>query len=231
MLLVSINTHRKVLNKLLWLVSFSPAVYIVISFILNNMTANPFEFLIQQTGHWAMVFFLLSYAITPLRRWLRFWASYRRWSFGKRLADWNFLIFNRRLLGLCCFYYASAHLNIYLYYELSFDWTEFYFEITERIFISLGLISWLLLMILALTSPDMMQKRLKKNWRRIHKLVYLIVPIVLTHLILETKIMQWYLWVYLALLATLSIHRIAVQYLPSLKNIADTGMLAVRKRQ
>jgi sulfoxide reductase heme-binding subunit YedZ len=147
------------------------------------------------------------------------------------LADWNFLIYNRRLLGLCSFYYASAHLNIYLYYELSFEWTEFYFEITERIFIALGLISWLLLMILALTSPDMMQKRLKKNWRRIHKLIYLIVPIVLAHLILETKIMQWYLWVYLALLATLSIHRIAVRYLPSLKNIADTGMLAVRKRQ
>lgn len=229
--LLSLNTHRKVINKLLWVVSLFPAGYLLNCFVSNDMTENPFEFLTQQTGHWAMVFFLLSYAMTPLRRWLRFWASFRRWTFGKRLADWNFLIYNRRLLGLCCFYYASAHLYIYLYYELSFDWTELYFEITERFFITLGLISWLLLVLLAITSPDMMQKRLKKNWRRIHKLVYLVTPIVLAHLILEAKMMSWYLWVYLALLAIFSLHRIAVIYLPSLKNLADTGMIAVRKRQ
>jgi len=231
LLVLTLNTHRKVLNKLLWLFSLGPSAYIVISLVRDDMTANPFEFLTQQTGHWAMVFFMLSFAITPLRRWLRFWASFRKWTFGKRLADWNFLVYNRRLLGLCCFYYASMHLYIYLYYELGFDWGELYFEITERVFISLGLVGWLLLLLLALTSPDAMQKKLKKNWRRIHKLVYWVVPILLGHLILEAKFMQWYLWVYLFLLITLSLHRLAVRYLPALQNMADNGMIAFRKNQ
>jgi sulfoxide reductase heme-binding subunit YedZ len=231
MFLLSLNKHRKIINKILWLLGLCPGVFIASRYINNNMTENPFEFLIQHTAHWAMVFFILSYAITPIRRWLRFYASLRKWTYGKRLSDWNFLIYNRRLIGLCSFYYGTSHLFIYLYFELDFDWSEFYLETTERFFITLGLIGWLLLLLLAVTSPDFIQKLLKKNWRRIHKLVYLAVPIILGHSILEAKIIHWYLWVYLILLAIFSLHRIAVNYLPSMQKIAGNGMIAVRKNR
>lgn len=231
MLVHSINKHRKTINKILWLFSACPALYLLVRYVQNELTQNPFEYLIQFTGHWAIVFFLLSFAITPVRRWLRYLASNNKWSYGKRLTDWNFLIYHRRLLGLCSFYYACIHFFIYLNFELDFDWNELYFEITERVFITLGLVSWLLLLVLALTSPDFMQKRLKKNWRTIHKLVYLAAPILLGHIILEAKMLHWHHWNYLILLLILLFHRIAVEVVPSLRNKADNGMFARRKHR
>ena len=127
------NTHRTIINKILWLLAILSVIYLSLDF---NSSDNPFEYLMNYTGHGAMIAFVLTLSITPLRSWLSWFAKRMSYSYGKRLSDWNFLIYNRRMLGLICYYYACLHGFIYCYFELDFDWYELWFDAASRIHIA-----------------------------------------------------------------------------------------------
>jgi len=137
---------------------------LIINLLNDNLGVNPIETLIRDTGLWGLRFLLLTLAITPLR------------------IIWSALIKLRRMLGLFSFFYATLHVFCYLWFEQQFDWNEILADIIERPFITVGFFSFILLLLLAITSNNKMIKRLGgKQWQLLHRLIYLIAIGVVVH--------------------------------------------------
>lgn len=146
---------------LLCLVPLARCAWIVSS----GQAVNPIEFITRSTGTWTLSFLLITLGVTPLRR----------------LSGWNPLIRLRRMLGLFAFFYASLHFLTYVWLDQFFDWPHILRDIGKRPFVTLGFAAFVLLIPLAATSTDGMLKRLKKNWGRLHRLVYPIAVLGVTH--------------------------------------------------
>ena len=155
----------------LFLLSTIPFALLIYSALTDNLGVNPVETLTHETGEWALRFLLFTLCITPLRR----------------LTHANWLIKLRRMLGLFAFFYAVLHFITYLWLDQFFDWQEILIDIPKRPFITIGFLSFVLLLPLALTSTNAMQRRLKKKWLTLHKLVYVIPMLVVVHFIWSLK--------------------------------------------
>lgn len=144
---------------MLFVLCLIPCVWLLWRETMGQLGVNPLETMIRELGLWALRLLLLSLCVTPLRK----------------LLHWHALIRVRRLLGLYCFFYAWLHVLAYLWLDQNFDFTEIFEDILDRPFITVGFISFVLLIPLAITSSNAMIQRLGgKNWRRLHRLVYLI---------------------------------------------------------
>jgi len=91
------------------------------------------------------------------------------------------LLKRRRALGLYAFMYATIHILIYLDLDFGLAWSFILQNFTQDPRLIVGLTAFLLLIPLAWTSFDIWKKRLGKNWKRLHKVVYAIVPLVVLH--------------------------------------------------
>ena len=87
------------------------------------------------------------------------------------------------MLGLFTFFYAVLHFMTYIWLDQFFDWAEIFIDIPKRPFITIGFASFVLLLLLAATSTNAMQRRLKKKWLVLHQLVYVIPVLVIFHFI------------------------------------------------
>ena len=123
----------------------------------KQVGANPLEFVTRTTGMLALVFLLISLAVSPLRR----------------ITGLNWLIKFRRMLGLFAFFYGSLHLLTYVAFDRFFHLTTIPGDILQRRFIAVGMAAFLLMLPLAITSTNKMVKRLGRNWARLHTVVYL----------------------------------------------------------
>ncbi len=120
--------------------------------------ANPIEAITHDTGSWALRLLLLTLVVTPLRQ----------------ITGWNGIMRIRRMLGLFAFFYASLHLITYLWLDQFFLWEEIWLDIEERPFITVGFAVFLLLVLLALSSPRVVMRWLGgKYWQRLHRIVYI----------------------------------------------------------
>ena len=124
----------------------------------GGLGANPIEFITRSTGTWTLVFLLITLAITPLRR----------------LTGQNSLIRLRRMLGLFAFFYVCLHFTTYIWLDQFFDWGGIVKDVIKRPFITVGFTCFVLLIPLAVTSTNAMQRRLKRRWQMLHRLVYVI---------------------------------------------------------
>jgi len=142
-------------------------IYGAVSDPVNGLGPDPTGRIEFSTGLAALRLLVISLAITPLRK------------LSPRLS---FLIKFRRLLGLFAFFYASIHLIAYVGLYASFDPNTIYQDVLKRRFITVGVLAWLLLVPLALTSTTAAIKRLGgKRWNQLHKLVYAAVCLGLLH--------------------------------------------------
>lgn len=162
---------------LVWL----PAAMLAANTIAHHLGPNGLETLERTSGRWAVIWLVVTLSITPARWGLTLAARAFAWPWGKRLPDWNMLIRMRRMLGLSCFAYALLHCLIYLEFELGFDWTLFIEDVAEKPFLLVGTANLMILSLLAVTSADSMMRRLKRNWRRIHRLVYACALLAIAH--------------------------------------------------
>ena len=133
-----------------------PLLQLVAGFFTGQLTANPIEYITRQTGYWALVLLVASLAVTPIRR----------------LTGWNQIIKLRRMLGLFAFFYATLHLLTWIVLDKFFDVAWMIEDIAERRFITIGMLTWLVLLPLALTSTKGMIRRLGRRWQRLHRLAY-----------------------------------------------------------
>jgi len=125
----------------------------------DGLGANPIEKITRTTGWWTLTLLMLTLTLTPLRR----------------LSGWQWLAQLRRMLGLFAFFYASLHFLTYLIIDQFFDWPAIAKDIVKRPYITVGFTAFVLLIPLAATSTAAMQRRLGgRNWRRLHRLIYLI---------------------------------------------------------
>jgi sulfoxide reductase heme-binding subunit YedZ len=154
------------LALLLWPLAL--ALYVGLT---RGLGGRPLNDLIHRAGFWALIFLLLSLAVTPLRR-----AGH----FGR-------LIDVRRMIGVGAFAYAAAHLSLFVA-DQKFDLLHVAAEIAKRVYLVIGFTALLGLTALAATSTDAMVKRLGGlRWRRLHQLTYLIGLLALVHFFQQTK--------------------------------------------
>lgn len=167
---------RKTVDGLvLWAVSLAclaPLAWLAWRGWQGDLGANPIEAIIRQLGVWGLRLLIVGLAITPLSRLLR----------QPRL------IRARRPIGLIAFGYIVLHLSTYIGVDQYFDWTSIWKDILKRPFITIGMAAFLLLTPMAATSFNAAIRRLGPlRWRKLHRLIYLIVPMGVVHYYLLVK--------------------------------------------
>lgn len=137
----------------------------------DQLGPNPIQTLHFRLGDWALRFLCLGLALTPLRQFTGIGA------FNKF----------RRMFGLYAFFYASMHILVYFILDLSLSWEALVDEVPKSPYILVGMLTYILLTPLALTSTQGMQKRLGRRWSKLHKLVYVLVLTAVIHFFWLTK--------------------------------------------
>jgi len=176
-------------KPLVFILLLLPALWMLYLAILKPelLGADPAKNLVDETGLWAIKMILLALAMTPLRI----------------LTNQTFWIIYRRMTGLFAFFYACVHFTVYTVLLLGLDFSQLGIELTRRPYIIVGFIALLCYVPLAITSTHGWQKRLKRNWARIHKLVYLIGILAVIHMTWLKKLGLTTTWPYALALAVL----------------------------
>jgi sulfoxide reductase heme-binding subunit YedZ len=134
-----------------------PAAALVYGYYTNDLTANPGDYLTDQTGSWTLAMLVISLTVTPLRR----------------ITKWNELIRLRRMLGLFAFFYGTLHMLTWAWLFNRFDTTLMVEDVVKRPFITVGMATFLILLSLAVTSNRFATRKLGRKWQTLHRLVYL----------------------------------------------------------
>ena len=133
-----------------------PAAALAYRFYTQDLTANPGDYITDQTGTWALTMLVISLTVTPLRR----------------LTKWNELIRLRRMLGLFSFFYATLHMLTWVVFVHFFDTSFMVEDIAKRPYITVGMATFLILLALAVTSNRFALRKLGRRWQKLHRLVY-----------------------------------------------------------
>lgn len=151
--------------------SLLPLAILIIDFWNDDLTANPIQEITFRTGRYALILLILSLACTPLNT----------------LLGWRQLIPLRKPLGLYAFAYAALHFLTFIGLDYNFDLALLQGAIFEKRYALVGFVAFIILLALALTSTQGWMKRLGKNWKRLHKLVYPAALLVIVHFIWLVK--------------------------------------------
>ncbi len=144
----------------LWLLCAAPLLDLIAraTGLLGSLGTNPQETILRSTGLWALVLLLVTLGVTPLRR----------------LAHWVELLRVRRMLGLWVFAYAVIHFAAFWAFEHDFSMPAVMADSLKRPFVTVGLLSFLALLPLAMTSNAAAMRWLGPRWKKLHRLVYVI---------------------------------------------------------
>jgi len=183
-------------KPLVFMVCLLPFASFVSGAINQQLGPNPVEAMIRGFGDWGIYFLLIGLSISPARK----------------IFNLNWLIQYRRMIGLFAFFYVCLHFTSYIWFEQFFDIEKIIKDIIKRPFITIGFISFLMLVPLALTSTNKMMRRLKKNWGRLHKLVYPVSILTLLHYFMMVKADYLVPGILLIILATLLAYRLIMNF-------------------
>jgi len=161
-----IPRRRVLLLKIaVWFCCIAPLVWLTWHLLTDQLGANPLEVVIRHLGEWGLQLLVVTLCMTPLRD----------------LTNEAWPIQLRRLIGLWSFAYLCMHFLSYLWLDQFFDWIEIGKDIIKRPFITVGMLAVVAMFPLAITSTRAMQRRLGRRWKRLHRLIYLIVPLGTLH--------------------------------------------------
>lgn len=158
-------------KNFLFVVCLFPFFVLVFNAVTGNLGTNPIEKVRLFTGDWTLYFLLITLGVTPLRK----------------ICGWNGLIRYRRMLGLYAFFYACLHFLSYIILDQFFDWEEIWLDVLKRPYITIGTAAFVLMIPLAVTSTNNMMKKLGKNWKHLHSLIYLIATLGVLHFLWLVK--------------------------------------------
>ena len=159
----------------------------------HDLGFNPQETSNRFSGDWAMRILLLSLAMTPL---------------SKIFKSPKPILF-RRMVGLFGFFYVCVHFSSYIVLDLQFSWAELWADILKRIYITIGMLALLMLIPLAVTSTKGWIKRIgAKRWQKLHKMIYVIAPLVIIHFFMMRRGFQLEPLIYGAILLALLAFRL-----------------------
>ena len=159
----------------LHLAAFLPFVWLFYAANQGFLSADPAKDIQHFTGRMALKLLLTTLLVTPLAR------------YGKQAL----LIRTRRLLGLWCFAWATIHLISYAMLELGISNLALLGrELVTRPYLTLGIISWLVLLSLAATSTQSLQRKLGSRWQKLHNFVYLVAILAPIHYLWSVKVIS-----------------------------------------
>ena len=179
-------------RRALYISGMTPAVLYFYWGLTNQLGADPQNVLERALGLWALRFLIASLAITPLRQ----------------LGGPSLYRF-RRALGLLAFYYAVLHLTVYMVLDKGLDLPSIVADIIKRPYITVGMLAFVILIPLAVTSNAAMIRRLGANWRKLHRLAYVAAAAAALHFIMLVKVWPGEPLIYAGLVAALLLFRLA----------------------
>jgi len=179
---------------IVFFLSLWPIYLITYQIVFNQLGPEPVDRIINHFGEWTLIFIFLTLSMTPLRKitksleWIKF----------------------RRMLGLFTFFYASVHMLSYVGLDYRFDFEPLINDVLKKKFIFIGFSAWLLLIPLAVTSSEKMVRLLKQNWKKIHRLIYIIGIFGVLHYIWLSKTIFFKPLIFLILLIILLLFRVKI---------------------
>ena len=148
----------KYLKPTIFVLSLVPFLIIAYKIFFNKLGPEPVKEVTHFTGEWTLIFICLTLSMSPLTK-------------LTKLSLWiNF----RRMLGLFVFFYATLHLLTYVGLDYRFNWQPIFDDVVKKKYVFIGFAAWILLIPLVITSSKKMVRLLKNNWKKLHRLVYVI---------------------------------------------------------
>ena len=152
-------------KRIVFVLGLIPLLRLFVLGYLDDLTANPVEFLTRSTGTWTITFLCLTLAMSPLR-----------WITG--FSQWVQL---RKTLGLFTFFYGFLHFTIWYWLDHDFNFTAMISDVIKRPFITTGFIALLIMSLLAITSNQTAMRLLGGKWKILHRFIYLIAILAVIH--------------------------------------------------
>jgi sulfoxide reductase heme-binding subunit YedZ len=159
----------------IWLASLTPLSWLLYLGLNNQLGPDPGKALVDGLGLWALRFLLLTLSLRPLRD----------------ITHQLIFMRVRRLIGLFCWFYATLHFAAGIFYVIGYSWPDLLKAFSEKTYIVLGLLAWVLLVPLGVTSNRWAQRRLKQRWAKLHRAIYLIVVFACLHFIWLVRSDYW----------------------------------------
>jgi sulfoxide reductase heme-binding subunit YedZ len=153
------------LRILVHVIGWVPLAVIVFDFATNNLTINPIQEIEMRLGRIGLYFLVASLAVTPVYT----------------VTGWKNVLPRRRALGLYSFLYMSLHILVFLGVDYAFNVNQLFPLLFGKLYLIAGVIAYALLVPLAVTSFDYFIRTMRKNWKRLHWLIYPAGIIVILH--------------------------------------------------
>jgi methionine sulfoxide reductase heme-binding subunit len=144
------------LRHALFLVCLLPLLHILTDIATNSLGSNAIQALHIRLGDWSLRFICITLAITPIQK----------------ITQWRGMANYRQLFGLYGFFYASLHLLGYLTVDHALAWRIVFIDVLESTYIWFGIFAYTVILLLAVTSPKRVKKRLGKAWKKLHRFIY-----------------------------------------------------------
>nr|WP_234465270.1 protein-methionine-sulfoxide reductase heme-binding subunit MsrQ [Erwinia sp. S59] len=184
--------HITLLKVVLHLAAFLPFVYLFMAASQGWLSADPAKDIQHFTGRMALKLLLATLLVSPLTRYLK----------------QPLLIRTRRMLGVWCFVWACLHLTSYYLLELGYNHLQLLGkEIVSRPYLLLGMICWIVLFALAITSFQRAQRKLGRRWQTLHNGIYLVAILAPIHYLWSVKVFSPQPWIYALLALVLLVWR------------------------
>ena len=188
---------RRVPVWAVWLAGLTPSVWLFYLGLTGGLGAEPITALEHELGKVALQLLVVGLAITPMRRYLGL----------------NFIRF-RRAIGLLTFTYVALHLLVWLVLDVQ-DVARVWADIVKRPYVTVGFTAFVLMIPLAVTSNNLSVRRLGPQWRRLHRLTYVVAVLGAVHFVWLSKGFQIEPLIYLFGILTLLALRLPRRWAPS----------------
>ena len=186
---------RKVPAWPLYILGLLPPVWLFYQAVTGALGVDPVKTMEHQMGEWGLQLLIVSLMITPIRKHV-----------GLNLVKY------RRAIGLLAFFYILGHLMVWLGLDIQFRWGEIWKDILKRPAITIGMVGFVVMVPLALTSWNGAIRRMgAAAWQRLHKLAYLAVLAGGIHYVMVVKTWQTEPLLYLAVILALLMFRSNLQ--------------------
>ena len=185
----------KYLKPSIFVLSLVPFLIITYKIFFNKLGPEPVKEITHFTGEWTLIFICLTLSMSPLQK----------------FTNLNYWIKIRRMLGLFVFFYASLHLLTYVGIDHRFNWQPIFDDVVKKKYIFVGFAAWILLIPLTITSSKKMVLLLKQNWKKLHRLIYVIAILGSLHFIWLSKTIYFKPLIYFVIITFLLILRINIK--------------------
>lgn len=184
---------RQVPTWPLYVAAVIPPAWFFYAGVTGQLGVDPVKAMEHKIGLLGLQVLIASLCVTPLRRY----------------AGLNLLKF-RRALGLIGFFYIFLHLLVWVVLDVQI-FSQIIADIYKRPYITIGMGAFVLMIPLAATSYNGAIRKLGRNWRKLHKLVYPALLLGGVHFVMLRKGWQIEPLLYLAAVVALLLLRVQVR--------------------